>query len=99
MEAVSTYSDQPRQVLHCMYDQLTAFAAGHRSILQDESAAASFSGSFSRYHGMLRQQLAKPIRKFAADDFTADFVAEALLNWTTAGKTFDEIWGVIQKLF
>ena len=99
MEAVSTCSDQPRQVLRCMYDQLTAFAAGHRSILQDESASASFSGSFSRYHGMLRQQLAMPIRKFTADEFTAAFVAEALLTWTTAGKTFDEIWGVIQKLF
>ncbi len=99
IEAVSNYSDRPIQVLRCMHDQLTMFVQKHQSILKDEAAAASFSGSFSRYHGMLRQQLAKPLVKFTENEFTADFVAEALLTWTTAGKNFDEIWGVIEKLF
>ena len=99
IEAVSTYSDQPQPVLRCIHDQLTNFVARYQKILGDESAAASFSGSFSRYHSMLRQQLAKPLRKFTADDFTAEFSAEALLTWTTGGKSFDEIWSVLCKLF
>lgn len=99
MEAVSTYSDHPQPVLRCMHDQLTLFIQRNQKIVQDESAAASFTGSFSRYHGMLREQLARQLRKFTRDDFTADFAAEGLLTWTTAGKSFDEIWGVLVKLF
>ena len=99
IEAVSNYSDQPMPVLRCIYDQLTLFVAQHESIVLDESAAASFSGSFSRYHALLREQLSKPLRKFTDSDFLADFLAEAMITWTTAGNTFQEIWGVIEKLF
>ena len=97
--AVSTYSDSLRPVLLCMYDQLISFSHRHRAIFRDEAAAASFSGSFGRYHGMLRSQLAQPLRKFCDSDFAAEFTAEALLTWTMAGKPFDEIYGMIEKLF
>jgi len=62
--AVSTYSDTPRPVVLCIYDQLTAFAQRHMAIFRDEGASATFAGSFSKYHGMLRSQLAAPLRKF-----------------------------------
>ena len=88
-----------RPVAQCIYDQLLSFARRHMAIFRDEAAAASFSGSFSRYHGMLRSQLAQPLRKFCDSDFTAEFLAEALLTWTMAGKSFDEIYGMIKKLF
>lgn len=99
IESVSACSDQPMAVLRCIYDQLTLFVAQHESIVLDESAASSFSGSFSRYHSMLREQLSAPLRKFTKDEFTADFIAESLLTWTVAGKSFDQIWGVLEKLF
>lgn len=99
IEAVSTYSDAPRPVALCIYDQLLRFAQKHESIFRDEAAAASFSGSFSRYHTLLRSQLAKPLRKFCDSDFKAEFLAESLLTWSMAGKTFDEIYGIIEKLF
>ena len=99
IRAVSTYSESAEPVLRCMYDQLNAFAARHASIFQDETAAAAFTGSFSRYHGMLRGQLAQPLEKFCGSKFDAEFVAEALLNWTTAGKSFPEIYGILRKLF
>ena len=96
--AVSADSDFPRPVALCIYDQLVAFSQRHMAIFRDEAAAASFSGALSPYHGVLRQQLAQPLRKFCKSDFAAEFIAEGLLTWTMAGKTFDEIYGVICKV-
>lgn len=97
--AVSASSDSPGPVVRCIFDQLLAYAGRHQAIFRDAEAAASFAGSFSRYHGMLRAQLAAPLRKFCDNDFAAEFIAEALLTWTMAGKTFDEIYGMTGKLF
>ena len=99
IRTVSMASDLPRPVALCIYDQLVSFARRHLSIFLDEAAAASFAGSFGKYHGMLRTQLAEPLRKFCDSDFTAEFIAEALLTWTAAGKSFDEIYGMLEKLF
>lgn len=99
INAVSTYSQGPEPVVRCIFDQLLAYAQRHQAIFTDETASASFAGSFSRYHTVLRSQLASPLQKFSSDDFTADFVAEALLTWTMAGKSFNEIYGMIDKLF
>ena len=97
--AVSTCSDTAMPVLRCMYDQLVHFAKLHQDVFQDEAAAASFAGSFGSYHKLLRSQLAQPLEKFCGNDFTPEFIAEALLTWSMDGKSFDEIWGIISKLF
>lgn len=99
IHAVSTYSESPAPVVRCTYDQLLAYAGRHQTIFRDEAATASFAGSFSRYHALLRSQLAAPVRKFCSSDFASEFIAEALLTWTMAGRTFDEIYGMIDKLF
>lgn len=99
IHAVSTYSDTPRPVALCIYDQLISFAGRHQAIFQDEAAAPGFAGSFGKYHTVLRKQLAQPLRKFCSSDFTADFLAEALLTWTMAGEKFDVIYGMMEKLF
>lgn len=99
VEAVSTCSQEPKAVCLCIYDQLRQFCLRHETVFRDEAAAAGFSGDFSQYHSMLRSQLAVPLRKFCKTDFAADFIAEALLTWTTAGNSFDEIFGMIGQLF
>ena len=99
IHAVSTYSDTPTPVAKCIHDQLFHYAQRHQSIFRDEAAASAFAGSFSRYHAMLRKQLAAPLRKFCQTDFDSEFIAEALLTWTMAGKPFEEIYCLIQKLF
>ena len=99
IQAVSTYSDSARPTVLCIYDQLTCFAHRHAAIFRDESASTSYTGSTSRYHGFLRNQLAEPIRKFCADAFTAQFIAESMLTWTVAGKPFDDIFAVVNRLF
>jgi len=67
-------------------------------IFRDSSAAASYTGSTSRYHSVLRSQLSAPVRKFCRDDFTAEFIAEAVLSWTVAGKDFDELKGILLRI-
>lgn len=86
-------------VLWAVYENLGRFITEHTAVFQDESAVATFTGSFSRYHGLLRSQLAKPVRRFCRDDFTAEFIAEAMLTWTVAGKSFDELCSVLQRIF
>ena len=86
-------------VLWSIYEGLTQFMQRHEVILRDENAAASFSGTSGKYHELLRSQLSAPLRKFCRDDFTADFIAEAMLTWTVSGKSFDELQKVLTKLF
>ena len=99
IRAVSQSSDSPRPVVLCIYDQLVSFARRHQAIFQDAAAAASFAGSFGRYHSLLRTQLSEPLRKFCSSDFAAGFTAEALLTWTMAGTPFDALYGMLEKLF
>lgn len=97
--ATAVCAETPRPVVMCIYDQLTEFISRHEAIFRDEAAIAGFAGSFSQYHGLLREQLAQPLRRFCSNDFTAQFIAESLLIWTVAGKNFDEIYSIIDKLF
>ena len=99
IRTVSTGSDIPRPVALCIYEQLISFSRRHQAIFRDETARVSFAESFGKYHGILRSQLAEPLRKFCSSDFAAEFLAEALLTWTMAGKSFDEIYGMLERLF
>lgn len=98
INAVGTYSDSSKAVLQCMFDQLLAYAERHRTIFRDEAAAVGFARSFSQYHTMLRSQLAGPVRKFCSSDFSAEFIVESLLTWSMAGKSFDEIYDILEKI-
>jgi AcrR family transcriptional regulator len=99
INAVSEVSADAQPVARCIYDKLLSYAQRHEAIFRDAAAAAGFAGSFSNYHGLLRSQLAQPLRKFCRDDFSAEFIAESLLTWTLAGKSFAQINGMIEKLF
>jgi len=101
MEAIretSLSSDSPEPLVRCIYDQLLEYARRQQGVIQDEAAASSFGGSFRQYHSLLRTQLAQPLHKFC-DAFTAEFIAEALLTWTMAGKDYQEIFCIVSKLF
>ena len=92
-------SETAEPVLRCMYEQLTGFAGRHQAIFRDETAASGFAVSFSQYHDRLRSQLAMPLGKFCGSDFEAQFIAESLLTWSMAGKSFDDIYQILKKLF
>lgn len=99
LTACASQSQSAEPVLRTMYDMLRRFLDDHNAIFRDEAAASAFPGSFSRYHSFLRSQLAATVRPFCRDDFMADFVTESMLVWTVAGKSFDEIFNLVNKLF
>ena len=98
VERTAWKTHQPKLVTECIYAQLRHFMALHQSVFADAAAVASFSGSPSPYHSLLRRQLAQPLLGFCKDEFTAEFIAEALLTWTVAGRSFEEIYNLIEKL-
>lgn len=98
IRALSDVSPSPAPVLRCVYDQLRDFSSLNAPLFNDSAAHSAFSGSFSRYHGLLRAQLAGPIRKYCDSDFAAEFVSEALLTWTTQGKAFEDIYNMVKKV-
>ncbi len=95
IETVSRTVGNAEPVARCIYDQLLAYADSHKTVFQDTSARGVFAGSFSQYHGLLRSQLAAPLRRFCGSDFAAQYAAEALLTWSMAGVDFCEIWGLL----
>ena len=89
----------PDAALEAIHTQVSSFCRLHQGIFRDDAATAAFAGSFSRYHALLRSQLAAPIRRFCREDFQAEFITEALLTWTVAGKSFGQIHPLLKKLF
>ena len=99
INSVSKQADSPAPVIHFMFDQLLSYAKRHQTIFCDDAASTNFVSAFNRYHGLLRAQLAVPVRKFCSSDFMAEFIAESLLTWSMSGKTCDEIYEILKKLF
>lgn len=87
-----------KTVLQSAYAMLLRFRAEHAALFRDNSAKTSFTTFSSLYHGRLREELAKPLRSFCTDDFTAVFAAEALLTWSAENKDFEELYAVLSKI-
>lgn len=98
VKTVGAQSSSPMTMFECMYNQIQYFSRRYSNIFQDPEAVTGFSSSYTRHHKILRSQLADPVRTFFMSDFAADFAAEAMLTWTFSGKSFEEIYGMIQKL-
>ena len=98
IQATAEQAETLEPVLKAIYEKLRLFMEQYDPIFRDEAAAASYTGSTSKYHSILLNQLAAPVRKFCRDDFTAEFIAEALLTWTVAGKDFDELKGILLRI-
>ncbi len=96
---MNVFRKDPTELLNCMYEQLVHYISRYQSLFQDKAAVSSFSASVGQYHSILRSQLAVPLMKFCRDSFHAEFAAEALLTWTVAGKSIDQLAPLLQKLF
>ena len=98
IESCAAEAPSLEPVLKTICEKLHLFMEQYDPIFRDESAAASYTAAMSKYHGILRSQLAKPVRKFCRDDFTAEFIAEAILTWTVAGKNYDELKSILLRI-
>ena len=99
IQQIGEQAQTVQPVLYSIWKQLHAFQTNHAGIFRAEEAAVGFGSAVGRYHSLLREQLAQPLRPFCPDDFTAQFAAEAILTWTVEGKCFEELYSVLKKLF
>ncbi|MBQ1804917.1 MAG: TetR/AcrR family transcriptional regulator [Oscillospiraceae bacterium] len=99
VRAAGEAASGPEPVLRAMYEELYAFADTHSGIFRDAHALPAYAGAAAHYHAMLRMQRAEPLRPFCAVAFTAEFIAVSMLTWTMAGKPFEEIHSILNKLF
>ena len=88
--------------IQAVYDAVRSFCESHRTLFSDSEAKSAYHAAVSGRHGMLRAQLAELILPACGDGddntFLSEFIAEALLTWTTEGKPFEELYPVIEKL-
>jgi hypothetical protein len=108
LESIETCCDvcgEPEIVLKCVYDELQLFTKEYMPLFQDENAENSFASAFPKRHKQLRSQIAGLIQKMcmaqekANAEFLAEFLAENMLTWTVANKTFEEISSILLQLF
>jgi AcrR family transcriptional regulator len=89
--------------LGCIYRGLTEFNEAHRSLFADRDATVVFASAGSDKHPLLRRQIADLLLPLTADlpgdrAFLGEFIAEALITWSTEGRPFHDVFPIIQKL-
>ena len=83
-------------VCAAVYRELTAFYMRYADLFH--AAETVIPAPPRKYHVILRDQLAQVFRPLCENDFTADFLAEAMLTWTVAGIPFDQLYGLMRKI-
>lgn len=105
LQTVSESSNNPPELLKCVYDELQVFIQKYIALFQDKSAGTSFASALPQRHEQLRSQIAAPLKKLcrqqtgADADFLAEFIAENMLTWTMEGRTYEEISSILLLLF
>ena len=90
--------------LRNVHGALTRFIGRNMKLFSDRDAAGSFGAAFFVRHAQMRDQIADAVRPACEaagrkGEFFAQFAAESLLTWTSAGKPFEEQWQVMKRLF
>ena len=91
-------------VLFRVYAALKKYMEKHQTLFRDKDAMKAFTAVFMERHKQLRGSIADVLlpvcEKSSVSDkkFLAEFLAESLLTWTVAGKSFEEISSIIMKL-
>lgn len=98
IRAVAKYSSTYESVIHCIYDEIHAFGLAHKHIFLS-TAANSVDGAVYRNMWYLSSQLAEPLQKYCRSEKDAQIIAEALLTWIRTGKSYEEVYSSIMKLF
>ena len=93
-----------KTTLKAVYDELNAFLFLHAGLFSDKDATKSYSGAIQERHGVLRTQIAQilapacHLSHVEDKNFLAEFIAESILVWTIAKKSFDEIYQIVHLL-
>ncbi len=96
--------EDPRILFGGIYALLRRFADENRALFSDADAAKLAAIGFSSRHKLLRGQIAAYILPFCTArmldncDFTASFLAEALIRWSAEETDFDTVYPLIEKI-
>ncbi len=97
-------SKHPKEVLNSIYYALSDFISRYQPLFCDRDAVKVFAGVFEERHKQLRAQLVEFIlpacknSSVSDEKFLAEYIAESLLTWTVAGKSFDEQFEIVSKI-
>ncbi len=84
-----------------IYLSLREFAQSHTYLFSDVDASKVFATVSGERHKLLRNQLAQIILlicNYSNREFLSEFIAESLLTWTMADKSFEDIYSIIKLL-
>ena len=96
---------EPKSALYCIYKEMNHFKKKYEVLFSDKDAKANSFVELQNRHAMLRNQLAEPLythcqKQDKADaGFLSEFIAEAMLAWMNAGRSFEEISSILLQLF
>ncbi|MBO5715372.1 MAG: TetR/AcrR family transcriptional regulator [Clostridia bacterium] len=102
---MSDKTDEPMQLVKVINEQINGFMLENATVFTAHGAIKAFQSSVGDYHKRLIEQISAPIYKvchrgnYENAEFLSQFVAEAILTWTVAKKTFEEFAPVMSKLF
>ena len=94
----------PIAFMEGIHRELCAYIDKHQSLFSDADAGKVFASAFAGRHKQLRDQLSRVIVAVCPDlsdiqpDFLAEYVAESLLTWTVAGKSFNDLSPILKLL-
>ena len=94
-------ADEPYILLKGIYHSLQKFAEENQMLFSDADAARLVSVSSVDHHKMLRDQMASFVRPLCEDSspqFTAEFIAEALIRWSTENVDFETVYPLLAKV-
>lgn len=100
-----TAAEDIKAALYCVYEELLKYKEKYSNLFSDVNAEASYATSSMQRHGLLRAQLAEPIKMLTRkqdkvnSEFLAEFVAENMLTLTMAEVDFELITSVLLQLF
>ena len=96
-----TISEYPKEFrkdfLAFIHSSLLRFSQKNINVFGSEAAVNAYNASFFERHAQIREQLAELILPICDEQFTADYIAEAMLCWTMAGKSFEEIYSLLPE--
>ena len=101
----SEKENDPMELIKTINHELSEFMKNNISVFTAEGAIKTFRGTNKDYHNLLIQQISEPLSRvcerngYENAEFLSQFATEAILTWTIARKSFDEIAPIMSKLF
>jgi len=85
-----------RLLIETVFSGLSGFIDENSELFS--SASETVESVPRKYHVILRNQIAEILLPLIPEPFTTEFIAEALLTWSTEKRSFDELSPILDKI-